>query len=322
MPLLKSTFLPSLPFRNGHFNTIYRPLFMKEGHNYKRKRINTWDNDFIDLDFSEVNSNKIVVLIHGLEGSSESKYILSAAKELNKSGYDTVSFNLRGCSGEDNNLLTTYHSGKTEDLEYVISFLIENYNYEKIMVVGYSLGGNITLKYFGEFALSIHNKVACAVAVSVPIDLASSSKVMGGLKNKLYMEKFLKSLRLKVYEKSQKFPEYKLDISQLMKAKTFKDFDGLYTAPVSGFSSPEDYWEKASSKPYLPSIKKPVLLISSTDDPFLSEECYPFKEAIKSNNFYLEVTKYGGHVGFMSEFSQNKNSWLEKRIIKFLSDND
>ena len=241
MPILKSTFLPSLPFRNGHFNTIYRPFFMKEGHNYKRKRINTWDNDFIDLDFSKVNSNIIVILIHGLEGSSESKYILSASKELNQSGYDTVSFNLRGCSGEDNNLLATYHSGKTEDLEFVISHLIENYNYEKIMVVGYSLGGNITLKYFGEFALSIHNKVACAVAVSVPIDLASSSKVMGGLKNKLYMEKFLRSLRLKVFEKSKKFPEYKLDISQLMKAKTFKDFDGLYTAPVSGYSSPEDY---------------------------------------------------------------------------------
>ena len=121
MPILKSTFLPSLPFRNGHFNTIYRPFFMKEGHNYKRKRINTWDNDFIDLDFSKVNSNKIVILIHGLEGSSESKYILSASKELNQSGYDTVSFNLRGCSGEDNNLLATYHSGKTEDLEFVIS---------------------------------------------------------------------------------------------------------------------------------------------------------------------------------------------------------
>jgi len=104
MPLLNLLSLPSLPFRNGHFSTIYRSIFMKEGHNYNRKRINTWDNDFIDLDFSEVNSNKIVVLIHGLEGSSESKYILSAAKELNKSGYDTVSFNLRGCSGEDNNI--------------------------------------------------------------------------------------------------------------------------------------------------------------------------------------------------------------------------
>ena len=107
-----------------------------------------------------------------------------------------------------------------------------------------------------------------------------------------------------------------------MKAKTFKDFDGLYTAPVSGYSSPEDYWEKASSKPYLSSITKPVLLISSIDDPFLSEECYPYKEAKESNNFYLEATKYGGHVGFMSEFSQNKNRWLEKRIIKFLTDND
>ena len=321
MPLFQSDFNPSLPFRNGHFNTMYRPLFMKEFCSYSRKRIFTWDHDFIDLDFSKANSNTIAILIHGLEGSAESKYMLSTANELNGGGIDTVSFNLRGCSGEDNVLLSTYHSGKTEDLEFVISYLIENYSYDKIMIVGYSLGGNITLKYFGEHALKISDKVSCGVAVSVPVDLASSSKKMGDSQNKLYMNKFLKSLRSKVLEKSEKHPSYNLDINKLMNAKTFKDFDGLYTAPVSGFSGPEDYWKKASSKPYLPSIKKPVLLISSKDDPFLAKECYPYKEAKESNYFHLEVTKYGGHVGFISSFLPKKNRWLENRILQFIRDN-
>ena len=321
MPVLESNFTPSLPFKNGHFNTIYRPLFMKEKHNYKRKRITTWDQDFIDLDFSKVNSKKVVVLIHGLEGSSESKYILAAARELNAVGYDTVSFNLRGCSGEDNLLLATYHSGKTEDVDFVINHLLDNYSYEKIMIVGYSLGGNLTLKYFGEYVDSMSDKVTCGIAVSVPIDLASSGKEMSTLKNKLYMEEFLKTLRLKVLEKSHKHPEYDLDKTKLFKAKVFKDFDELYTAPVFGFSSPEDYWEKASSKPYLPKIKKPTLLITSKDDPFLPKECYPYEEAQDSDVFHLEVTKYGGHVGFISSFLPQENRWLENRIIQFLKDN-
>ena len=321
MPIIKSEFSPSFPFNNGHFSTIYRSIFMRESHSYKRKRIATWDNDFIDLDFSKVNSSKLVVLIHGLEGSSKSKYILAASKILNQAGYDTVSLNLRGCSGEDNLLLSTYHSGKTEDLEFVISHLIENYSYEKIMVVGYSLGGNITLKYFGEYVKSISDKVSCGVAISVPVDLSSSSKTMGARKNKIYMYKFLRSLRKKILIKNQKFPEFKLEVKKLLNSKTFKEFDGLYTAPVSGFSGPEDYWEKASSRPYLSSIKKPVLLITSKDDPFLAKACYPFLEAEKSNCFYLEVTNHGGHVGFISSFLTKKNRWLENRILEFIKDN-
>ncbi|MBL4604175.1 MAG: alpha/beta fold hydrolase [Flavobacteriaceae bacterium] len=321
MPLIESNFSPSLPFRNGHLNTIYRPLFMKGVHNYDRVRIDTWDHDFIDLDFSKVDSDKLVVLIHGLEGSSESKYILSASSELNASGFDTVSFNLRGCSGEDNLLLGTYHSGKTEDLDFVLSYLLEHYHYEKIMIVGYSLGGNLTLKYLGEYLNSISDRICSAVAVSVPIDLTTSGKAMEHFKNKVYMEQFLKTLRLKVLEKAHKFPEYDVDKEKLFKAKYFKDFDELYTAPVFGFTSPEDYWEKASSKPYLSRIAKPTLLISSLDDPFLSEECYPYKEAENSDFLYLEVTKYGGHVGFMSGFRQQDNRWLENRIVQFLKGN-
>ena len=299
MPILTSDFHPSLPFRNGHFNTVYRPLFMKEKHNYERERITTWDDDFVDLDFSFVGSDTLVLLIHGLEGSSESKYMISASNEFNNAGFDTVCFNLRGCSGEDNLLLSTYHSGKTEDVDYVVKHLLHHYTYKKLIIVGYSLGGNLTLKYMGEYTNRISPKVKLAIAVSVPVDLASSGREMSTLKNKIYMEEFLKTLRLKVLEKAHKFPKYTVDKTALFKAKDFKDFDAIYTAPVFGFSDPEDYWEKASSKPYLSSIQKPTLLITSLDDPFLSKECYPYEEANNSEHFFLETARYGGHGGFV-----------------------
>lgn len=321
MPLLKSTFFPTLPFRNSHFNTVYRAVFMKEHVSYDRKRIHTWDQDFIDLDFSLVGSKTLVVLIHGLEGSSQSKYILAATKEFNNEGLDTVAFNLRGCSGEDNLLLQTYHSGKTEDVHFVINHLLENYSYDDIVIVGYSLGGNLTLKYMGEYANTQSSKIKCAVAVSVPIDLASSGKEMSALKNKLYMDEFLKTLRKKVLLKAKNFPEFHLDKDQLLKAKVFRDFDALYTAPVFGFSGPEEYWEKASSKPYLSKIEKPTILITSQDDPFLPAACYPIQEANASKNFYLEITKYGGHVGFISSFLPQENRWLENRMLNFIKQN-
>ena len=321
MPLLKSTFFPTLPFRNSHFNTIYRALFMKENVRYSRKRVTTWDHDFIDLDFSLVGSQILVILIHGLEGSSLSKYILAATSEFNNEAIDTVAFNLRSCSGEDNLLLHTYHSGKTDDVHFVVNHIIDNYSYENIVLVGYSLGGNLNLKYMGEFAKTQSSKIKCAVAVSVPVDLSSSSAVMSSYKNKVYMENFLKTLRLKVLEKARKFPEFKFDKDKLLKAKSFSDFDGLYTAPVFGYSGAEDYWEKASSKPYLKFIETPTLLITSKDDPFLGEECYPIKEAKASKNFYLEITKYGGHVGFIATFLHHQNRWLENRILNFIKQN-
>ena len=321
MPLLKSTFFPTLPFRNSHFNTIYRAMFMKENVTYSRKRITTWDNDFIDLDFSLVGSKTLVILIHGLEGSSQSKYILAATSELNGEGFDTVAFNLRSCSGEDNLLLKTYHSGKTEDLHFVVNHILDKYDHDNIIIVGYSLGGNLTLKYMGEFAETQSHKIKCAIGISVPVDLASSSKEMSAFKNKVYMEGFLKSLRLKVLEKAHKFPEYKVDKNKLFKAKVFRDFDELYTAPVFGYLSPEDYWSKASSKPYLSKIEKATLLINSDDDPFLPNKCYPIKEAKVSKKLYLEITKYGGHVGFISSFLAQENRWLESRIINFIKQN-
>jgi len=320
MPLLTTDFSPSLLFKNGHFNTVYRAFYTKETHSYQRKRITTWDDDFIDLDFSSVGSKTVAILTHGLEGSSESKYILAVSKALNIKNIDTISFNLRGCSGEPNHLLATYHSGKTEDLDFVINHVLENYNYENIVLIGYSLGGNITLKYMGEFAKNQSDKIKGAITVSVPIDLASSGREMSKWITKPYMNNFLKTLKIKVQKKSEKFPEYNLDTVALHKAKNFSDFDTIYTAPAFGFKNAEDYWAKASAKPYLSRIEKPTLLITALDDPFLSEECYPFNEAKQSKSFHLETTKYGGHVGFISSFSSQKNGWLEQRILRFMDE--
>ena len=321
MPVFTSDFSPTIPFKNAYFNTIYRALFLKNSFNYERKRITTWDHDFIDLDFSLVGSKTLALLIHGLEGSSKSTYMISTSKHLNKIGLDTVCFNLRGCSGEDNLLLKTYHSGKTEDVDFVINHLLENYDYENIIIIGFSLGGNLTLKYLGEKSGTISPKIKGGIAVSVPIDIASAEKEMDKLKNRLYIELFFKTMKNKLLLKAHKFPEYNLNKDLLFKATKFKHLEKLYTVPVFGFKSPEDYWKKASSKPYLKTIVKPTLLINAKDDSFLSEKCFPFEEACKTENFFFEITDYGGHVGFMSSFKVEENNWLEKRMERFIREN-
>ena len=321
MPVFTSDFSPPFPFKNGHFSTIYRPLFMKDTFTYLRKRITTWDADFIDLDFSLVDSKTIAILIHGLEGSSQSKYIAATTNHLNKKGLDTVCFNLRGCSGDDNLLLGTYHSGKTEDVDFVVKHLLENYDYENIIFVGFSLGGNLTLKYIGEQSEKISPKIKGGIAISVPIDIASGEFELEKFKNKIYLERFLKSMKKKILEKASKFPELDIDTYQLAKATRFKHLENLYTVPVFGFDSAEDYWEKASSKPYLSKIKIPTLLINAKDDTFLSDKCFPFDEANNSKNFFFEATNYGGHCGFISSFYNDKNNWLELRIERFIKQN-
>ena len=202
MPLLQSDFAPTLPFKNTYFNTMYRPFFMKDACTYKRKRITTWDQDFIDLDFSIVGTKTIALLIHGLEGSSSSTYMIATSNHLNEAGIDSVCFNLRSCSGEDNLQLSTYHSGKTEDVDFVVHYLLENYEYENIIMVGFSLGGNLTLKYLGEYQQTLSPKIKGAIAVSVPVDITTAEKEMDKLKNKLYVEIFFKTLKKQNFRKS------------------------------------------------------------------------------------------------------------------------
>jgi predicted alpha/beta-fold hydrolase len=317
MPILKSTYLPSFYFKNTHFNTIYKTLFFNDTITYQRERIFTLDNDFLDLDFSKVGAKTLVIAMHGLEGSSKSKYLIAVVKYLNACNMDCVALNFRGCSGEDNFQLYSYHSGKTDDLKFTIEHLITNYNYKNIILLGYSMGGNITLKYLGETP-SIPHQIKGGIAISVPCDLAGSSQALAKSENKIYMNRFLKTLKNKTLIKLEKFPSATINKTAVLNAKNFNDFDTEVTAPLFGYKNATHYWQQCSSKQFIPSISKPTLLINAMDDTFLSESCYPVDEAKNNTYFNLETPKYGGHVGFNSHIFKKGVFWSENRIFEFI----
>lgn len=308
-------YYPILPFKNAHFNTIFRKAFTNYNLKFSRERIFTPDDDFIDLDFSKVNSNKIIVLNHGLEGSSNSKYILSNTIYFNKKGYDICAINMRGCSGIANKLYSSYHSGKTDDMGLIVDFVSRQY--DEVYLIGYSLGGNIVLKYVGENGSKISPKIKKAIGVSVPVDLKNSSIELAKKKNFVYNYMFMKEMKEKLKERVVKFG-IDISIETIDEINNFNQFDNIYTSKAHGFEDAEDYWKKNSSKQFIPDIKIPSLLLNALDDTFLGEDCYPEKEANSNSLFTLETPKYGGHVGFNVSLNQNKNYWLEKRILKFI----
>ena len=318
MPIINSTYQPSILFKNNHFNTVYKTLFYKETISYSRKRIFTEDKDFIDLDFSINNSETLVIALHGLEGSSKSKYIVSAINFLNSNNIDCVAVNFRGCSGEDNNHPYSYNSGKTDDVSLIINYILKNYNYKNLVLLGYSMGGNISLKYMGE-TTHFPKEIKGAVAISTPCDLEGSSNSLSGWHNKIYLKRFMKTLKEKALFKLDKFPNCGLDKTAILKAKNFDDFDNLVTAPLFGYKNAQDYWTQCSSKQFLNNITIPTLLVNALDDSFLSESCHPFNEAKNNTNFYFEVSKYGGHVGFNSSVFGEDLYWSENRILEFIN---
>jgi predicted alpha/beta-fold hydrolase len=313
MPLKTTEYLPPFPFKNGHLNTIYSSLLRKiKPVPFKRKRIDTLDDDFLDIDFIENGSKKIVILCHGLEGSTDSKYIQATAKLLSSKGYSIAAMNYRFCSGEINRQLVTYHSAKTDDLHTVINYVLNKY--DSVYLVGFSLGGNLILKYNGDNLFSLSSKIKANVTISVPVDLKGSSIALMRSENLLYKWRFLRTLSQKMYLKHQQFPE-KLDIMPLKRVKTLTDFDEYFTSKINGFENAEDYYLKASSKQFISNISKPTLLINAIDDPFLSKSCFPIREAKESVNFHLMTPNYGGHVGFISS---GDFYWSEYQILNFL----
>ncbi|MDC0014100.1 alpha/beta fold hydrolase [Flavobacteriaceae bacterium] len=317
MPIIAADYQPSFPFRNGHINTVYSSLFRKiKPLPFVRKRIETADDDFLDIDFLENGSEKIVILCHGLEGSSSSKYIQATARLLHANGYAIAAMNYRFCSGEINRQLITYHSGRTEDLNTVINLVLPHYT--AVYLVGFSLGGNLVLKYSGDGLYPMHTKIKATVGISVPVDLHGSSLVLQKPKNKLYTWRFLITLAKKIRLKHKQYPE-QVDVSLLKKVKKLIDFDEHYTSKLNGFSDAKDYYAKANCKQFLSSIKLPALLINALDDPFLSASCFPYAEAEKNKNFSLMTPSHGGHVGFVS--SGREYYWVEKEILSFIDKN-
>ena len=320
MTLLKSTYKPTIFFRNNHFNTAYKTIFSAETITYARERINTNDIDFIDLDLASVGSETVVLALHGLEGSSQSKYIITVLNYLNTQNIDGAAINFRGCGGEDNNKPYSYHSGKTDDVDLVISHLLAKNIYRNIFLLGYSMGGNIALKYMGT-TKNMPAEVKGAMAISVPCDLEGSAIKLEGFHNILYQNMFMKTLKEKSLLKLHRFPEANLNKNAIKNAITFKDFDNAVTAPLFGYKNAEDYWEKNSSKQFIHKIDKPTLIINALDDSFLSESCFPYSEAENHKKVYFETPKYGGHVGFNSTLLGKDLLWSEKRIFQFINHN-
>lgn len=319
MPLIQqSDYRPPLFFKNPHIQSVFPQIFRKiEGVSYIRERIKTPDDDFIDLDWSSVKSSRCVILAHGLEGTTMRPYMLGMVNAFHKKGWDTVSMSFRGCSGEPNRFLRSYHHGVSDDLATVVDH-VAGRSYAKIAVVGFSLGGNVLLKYLGERNLEKPQSLCGGVAISAPCDLRSCAAKMDHKSRAFYTKHFLRMLHDKLVEKKKLFPDLVND-DRYETISTFREYDNRYTAPFHGFSDSSDYYAKAASLPFLASITTPTLLLNAQDDPFLTPECSPESIASNSTSLFLETPENGGHVGFIA-FNKGGEYWHETRSVSFLED--
>jgi len=313
--MINSNYKSPIFFRNGHVHSIYPTLFRKvNGVVYRRERIVTPDQDFLDLDWSKTGSDSLAIISHGLEGDSRRVYVKGMVRAMNQEGTDALAWNFRGCSGEPNRQLRLYHNGAIDDLHTAVSHVAPAY--KNIFLIGFSMGGNMSLLYLGKWAQQVPGSVKGSITFSVPCDLTDASVALGRKENTIYMKRFLRLLHSKIKIKKTQFPQ-QVDDQNYHLLKTFRDFDGRYTAPFHGFSSAEDYWEKCSSRPWLGQIRVPSLIVNSLDDPFLAGGCYPQEECAGNPDTTLEITRHGGHVGFIAR-NPRRRYWSEDKAVEFI----
>ena len=317
MPIIESTYIISGLQRYMHYSTIYNNTVRKLEVEYdERKRLELSDGDFLDLDwkFSTKPTKKIIITLHGFEGNTSSKYMLGMAKYGSKKGYDVLGVNYRGCSEENNRLFRAYHAGDIADLQSVIDYALSLKKYTEIYINGFSFGGNLALLYLGSELKKPKELVAC-MAVSSPGFLVDACAKQKDINNTFYAKNFLVSLRKKLKDKQQKFPDL-LCLSDFKKIKNLTDLDNIYTSKAHGFKDANDYYKKCSSYYILEKIEIPTLLLNAKNDSFLSPKCYPYEKAKTSNTFYFEAPQYGGHLGF---YNGKEMTYSEKRTFEFFA---
>ena len=295
--------------KGKHFQTIIPALLRKSPKEiYTREEFKLSDDDFVDIDWIKNSKKELLLICHGLEGSSHGHYVTNLAQAAS-SDYDVAAFNFRSCSGRMNLKPRLYHSGDTQDIRE----FLKNYaqNYDRVCAVGFSLGGNVILKYMGEEG--DESLIDCGIACSSPVDLADSAKVLARGFSLVYSNYLITPIINKMkYHRERHDLEF-LDWNKLIKAKTFPEFDEIVTAKVYGFKNAKDYWEQSSSKKYFNNIKKKAFLINAKNDPFLGPGCYP----LGHKNIKFIYPDQGGHVGFY-EWGINSNSKFEKNILNYL----
>ncbi len=318
MPVLKSKYKAPGLFKNAHIATIYAALIRKvKLPVQKRERLELPDRDFLDLDWSFSNksgSKKLLLSMHGLAGNAQRPYMLGMAKIFTDNEWDTAGINFRSCSGEINRLYRSYNAGATEDLEAILNHIIKKEKYEEIALLGFSLGGNLLLKYLGENK-NIPSEVKAAVAISVPCDLGASLEELNKRRNFFYSTRFQKNLKKQLYQRQLAFPD-KLEKQQIASCNSLSAIDELYTSRAHGYQSAAHYYEQCSCLKFLKDIKTPTLLINAKNDSFLSPNSYPQEIATTSEYFYFETPQHGGHVSF---FQPGGSYYHEERALEFVT---
>lgn len=319
MAVFNSKYKAPLWIGGKHAQTIIPNLFRKvTGINYLRERITTDDNDFLDIDWSRIGSNKLVILSHGLEGSTKMSYILGMAKHFNACGWDAMGWNFRSCSGEMNHSMRLYHAGCFDDLSCVVTHAAKTKAYKEIALVGFSLSGNIILKYLSDYKEDHPKQLTRACVFSVPVDLYACARSLSHGINRIYLNRFLATLREKLHQKAKLYPETFSSIP-IDTITNFIEFDNQITAPFCGFRDAMHFYKECSSKHTLHKIETPTLIVNAFNDPFLHPACFPVEVCQKSEILHFEGPYDGGHQGFTKD-KLHGVYWSEERAVEFLEE--
>ncbi|MDD2059880.1 hydrolase [Pseudomonas sp. GD03860] len=326
-PSAPSPFKPALGLGNPHMQTLWGPLWRRSAVlNRLRERLWLCDGDFLDLDWHGPHqaTTPLVLVLHGLTGSSHSPYVIGLQQALAGRGWASVALNWRGCSGEPNLLARSYHSGASEDLAEAIGHLRASRPQAPLYAVGYSLGGNVLLKHLGEVGSA--SQLQAAVAVSVPFRLDQCADRIGLGFSKVYQAHFMRAMLAYVKDKQRHFKHHDHQeglaalerLGPLENLRTFWDFDGRVTAPLNGFVDAKDYYRRASSRYFLGENRTPTLIIHSSDDPFVFSHSLPSANELPPQTTF-ELHARGGHVGFVDGSLRNPGYYLERRIPQWLA---
>jgi predicted alpha/beta-fold hydrolase len=322
-------FHPAWWLPGAHAQTIAgRYIRPPHGVHYRRERLETPDGDFLDLDWATVDgapaagdNAPLAVIVHGLEGSAQSSYVLETCRALAEHGIRAVAMNFRSCSGEPNRTARFYHAGETGDLGFLLDLLTPRFPRATLLAVGFSLGANMLLKYLGEQGEA--SRIRAAVAVSVPFDLGrGADKLAASFMGRVYTRHFVRRLAEKYRVKRAagvRLEGVEVDERQARRWSSFRDFDDAVTARLHGFSGADDYYTRSSSAQYLHAIRVPTLLVQALDDPFVDERAIP-REAIDANpQLHTAFVPHGGHVGFITGTPRRPWFWAEREAARFLA---
>ncbi len=315
-------FVPAWWLPGAHLQTIYSALFARAPRiAMRRERWDTPDGDFVDIDFVDgPDGAPWVHLFHGLEGSSDSPYARLLMHHVRRRGWRGSILNFRGRSGESNRLPRAYHSGDSDEIDWVLRRFRQRLPQAPVFVVGVSLGGNALAKWLGENGEAAREIVDRVAVISAPVDLMAAGDALEKGFALLYARHFLATLKVNSLAKLERFPGL-FDADAVARARTLRQFDNAFTAPVHGFRDCDDYYIRSSAKPFLARIRVPTLLINARDDPFLPAAALPAPGEV-SSAVRLEFPARGGHVGFVSGFFPGNIEWLPTRVLHFFENHE